>query len=502
VSAAPLAAAKDFSMRETIRVGGGPPAALPRLDGLLFTLGTVLAIELLSQADLPVATPGALMLLPVMYASFTGSRRAGLASVALVLLYSLALFDHPQRPFHYTAAGLQTILTFALVALTAVLLVGTLKSRLARHEASFRLLFAHHPLPMWVYDRSSLAFLEVNQAAVACYGYSHDEFLRLSIIDIRPPADLPRLQENLAAQRPPRQESGPWKHRLRDGSLIDVRIISHTLTFAGREAVLVVAENITERLRVEAQLAQLNAELEQRVAERTAQLELANRELEAFSYSVSHDLRAPLRSILGFSKALMEDYGPALDGAGQQLLRRIQAAGQRMEQLIDGLLGLARLARGEPRREPVSLSELALAIGQELQQAHPERRVALTVQPHMLVESDPRLLQIALENLIGNAWKFTARRDCAQISFRAELRDGVPVYAVRDNGAGFDMAYADRLFGPFQRLHPEQEYPGTGIGLATVQRIVHRLGGRIWAEGAVDRGACFCFTLDERQGAP
>jgi PAS domain S-box-containing protein len=489
-------------MRETIRVGGGPPAALPRLDGTLFTLGTVLAIELLSQSAFPVATPGALMLLPVMYASFTGSLRAGLASAALVLLYAATIFDHPEQPFHYSAAGAQTLATFALVALTAVLLVGNLKSRLAHHESSFRLLFAHHPLPMWVYDRATLAFLEVNQAAVACYGYSREEFLRLSIADIRPPVELPRLKESLAAQRPARQESGPWKHRLRGGQLIDVRVISHTLSFAGREAVLVVAENITERLRAEAQLAQLNAQLEQRVAERTAQLELANRELEAFSYSVSHDLRAPLRSILGFSKALMEDHGPALDSAGQQLLRRIQAAGQRMEQLIDGLLGLARLARGELRHELVPLSELAAAIGQELQQAHPERRVELIVQPHMLVESDPRLLQIAMENLLGTAWKFTARRDCAQITFRAELRDGACVYAVRDNGAGFDMAYADRLFGPFQRLHPERDYPGTGIGLATVQRIVHRLGGRIWAEGAVDRGACFCFTLDEQQRGP
>ncbi len=366
---------------------------------------------------------------------------------------------------------------------------------LREREASFRFLFANNPMPMWVYDAETRRFLEVNAAAVAHYGYSREEFLRMRIDDIRPPEDVPRLLEVVRQSADGLKHSGEWRHRLKDGRIIDVEIVSHRLVFAGRPAALVVAHDVTERKRAERELRALTAELERRVAERTSQLELANKELEAFSYSVSHDLRAPLRSIDGFSQALLEDYADRLDPQGQEYLRRARAASQRMAELIDDLLNLARVARADLRREPVDLSAMARAIAGELQRSQPERRAAFVIADGLVASGDPRLLRVALVNLLGNAWKFTGKQPEARIEFGRTHRDGEPAYFVRDDGAGFDMAYVGKLFGPFQRLHGAAEFEGTGIGLATVQRIVHRHGGRVWAEGAVGRGATFYFTL-------
>lgn len=235
------------------------------------------------------------------------------------------------------------------------------------------------------------------------------------------------------------------------------------------------------------------------LAERVgAGLVTANRELEAFSYSVSHDLRAPLRSIDGFSLALLEDYEGQLDAQGQDYLRRVRAASQRMAQLIDAMLDLSRVSRQELRRDRVDLSALAMEVAAELQATQPGRAVEWVVVPGMWAQGDGKLVRVVLENLLGNAWKFTRDTPSPQIEVGEELREGQSVYYVRDNGAGFDMAYADKLFGAFQRLHRAEEYEGTGIGLATVQRIVHRHGGWVWAEGAPGSGASFIFTLGNR----
>ncbi len=249
----------------------------------------------------------------------------------------------------------------------------------------------------------------------------------------------------------------------------------------------------TVRAHIEKEAAQARASL-------ALKLEVANRELEAFSYSVSHDLRAPLRAVDGFSQALFEDYGAALDERGQEYLRLIRQGCQQMGQLIDDLLNLSRVIQHEISVERTDLAAIARGVVGRLQLADPGRKVAFHAPAELLVEGDPGLLRAALENLIGNAWKFTGKRSDAAIEVGSEAGEsGETVHYVRDNGAGFDMGYAEKLFGAFQRLHAADDFPGTGIGLATVKRIVLRHEGRIWAEGAVGRGATFRFTLGVRR---
>jgi len=236
-------------------------------------------------------------------------------------------------------------------------------------------------------------------------------------------------------------------------------------------------------------------ELAETRAELVRELEHKNRELESFSYAVSHDLRAPLRRIESFSRAVLESQGDRLDEVGQKFLDRVREASQQMSQLIDDVLYLSRVTRAELREQEVSLSDVAAMILSRLQEAEPERKVEVKIRPGVVVSGDGQLLKIALQNLLENAWKFTARQAEARIEFGVTQTSGEPSYFIRDNGAGFDMAYAGRLFGPFQRLHSQHEFPGSGIGLATVQRIIHRHGGQVWAEGLVGQGATFRFTL-------
>jgi len=243
------------------------------------------------------------------------------------------------------------------------------------------------------------------------------------------------------------------------------------------------------------ELQKANTQLETRVTERTVELTQANQELEAFSYSVSHDLQAPLRSMDGFSQILLEGYSDKLDEQGKDYLQRVRSATQRMGMLVDDMLSLSRVTRGEMKQEFVDLSSLVQSITTELQKSQPERQIEFITTPGVTANGDDHLLRILLENLLGNAWKFTGKHPTARIEFGTTQVAGEQVFFVRDDGVGFDMTYADGLFVAFQRLHAADDFPGTGVGLATVQRIVQRHGGRVWAEGEVEKGATFYFTL-------
>ncbi len=362
-------------------------------------------------------------------------------------------------------------------------------------EHRYRTLFESNPHPMWVYDLETLRFITVNDAAIAHYGYSRGEFLAMTIKDIRPEEDVAPLLDAIDGHDGLHTPE-PWKHRLRDGRLIYVEISSHTLDYGGRRARIVLAHDITERRLAQQALEHVNETLERRVGERTRELDISHRELESFSYSVSHDLRAPLQVIDGFGRALVARYSHALDQQARHYLDRIRDNTRQMGELIDDLLSLARVTRTEIRSEPVNLAPKATQIIERLRQRWPDRQVEVDIDEDMSCSGDARLLAVVLENLIENAWKFTARTANARIRIGRKAGEaGENVIFVSDNGAGFDMAYASKLFSAFQRLHAASEFEGTGIGLATVHRIITRHGGRVWAEASLGQGATFQFIL-------
>ncbi len=491
-------------------------------------------------------------------------------------------------------------------------------------QESYEYLFLHHPVPMWIYDTESLRFLLVNHAAQAKYGYSRDEFLSMTIYDIRPMEDRDRLNSFVQLAHPELGSAGLWRHRLQDGTLIAVEILSHALTWEGRDARLVAAydvtrrerslkdlersqasqsailrhsldgiitinergelieanpaaealfgwkqeevrgrtisdllippewrqaheeglrrflgthtsrilgqrlemealrgngerfpveltvvaipdgntfsfsaflRDITDRKRSEQAILELNRDLENKVQERTLHLEALNRELESFSYSVSHDLRSPLRAIAGFSQALEEDFGNRLDPVAQGYLNRIRAATNRMALLIDDLLQLARVSRAPLNPESFDLGELAQSVMAELEENGAGWKGTLEVDHPLPVQGDPKLLRVVVFNLLDNARKFTSKNPEARICVGQSVQDGELAYHFADNGVGFDMAYANKLFVPFQRLHDSRDFEGTGVGLATVHRIVLRHGGRIWVQSEPGRGTTFYLHL-------
>jgi len=276
----------------------------------------------------------------------------------------------------------------------------------------------------------------------------------------------------------------------KNGRVTPIEINATVVETTGGTVIMTLCRDISKRRKAENEIRQLNEVLEQRVRERTI-------ELEAFSYSVSHDLRAPLRSIDGFSQALLEDYENKLDAQGRDYLTRIRTSTRLMAELIEDLLKLSRITRTDMDIVPVNLTRMARSIIDELQKSHPQRIVNIKIAGSLEDSADPRLIRIVLENLLGNAWKFTEKKTVAEIEFGSTKQDHKKVYFIRDNGAGFDMEYADKLFAPFQRLHNVDEYPGTGIGLATVRRIINRHGGTVRAEGLPGHGATFYFTLQE-----
>lgn len=346
---------------------------------------------------------------------------------------------------------------------------------------------------------SKCNFIRVNDSYANVCGFEPDYFIGKNLFDLYPSEELEskfrRVVETGASytvySRPFEFPNQPE----RGTTYWDLAVNPVKNPFGKVEGLLFTLLEVTRRVRAGQELAKYQEHLEELVEERTAELAAVNKELEAFSYSVSHDLRAPLRSIDGFSQALLDDYDRKLDEGGKHMLQRLRANSQNMAELIDDMLDLSRLTRKEMHRQEVDLSALVRDITKELRDTDRDRRVDFAITDNAIVNGDPILLKAMMENLLGNAWKFTGKRKDALIEFGVTQQDGNTTYFVRDNGAGLDMAYADKLFGAFQRLHSESEFSGTGIGLATVQRIIYRHGGKVWAEAEVNKGATFYFTL-------
>lgn len=344
--------------------------------------------------------------------------------------------------------------------------------------------------------------LQFNRQAEQVFGYQAEEVLGRSLDILMPERfrQSHKKQVHEFGKEPVNIRTAMQREyisALRKGGIeFPIEASISKMNFDGKFIYTVALNDVSERLRIEKELARYRLHLEELVDERTRELGMAYKELEAFSYSVSHDLRAPLRRIDGFSQFLLEDHSSQLDADGQDYLRRIRSSAQRMSMLIDDMLSLSRVSRKDLKKARIDLSDLVRSVVSNLFEAGSDRQVNFAIQDTPLVECDPGLMHIALENLLQNAWNYTARTDQATISFSHSLdQDGQPVFELRDNGVGFDMRYVGKIFGVFERLHDDAEFKGTGIGLATVHRIIERHGGRIWAEGKPGEGAVFYFTL-------
>jgi PAS domain S-box-containing protein len=433
--------------------------------------------------------------------------RAHLMSNIRTILAALEAEEHRLLTQRNQSAAAQSARTRGALAAGTALLIALLifagviiEGHVSKLQASARLLRrqadlldkAQGPIVVW---QLGGAIEYWNHGAEELFGFSPQQAVGQNHNDLLHrlrPLEISRVQEVL-------ERDGEWNGELTyviDGREIVVRSrMTLVIEPDGRKTVLKASRDVTSEKRAQEQLRQLNRELEQRVRDRTAQLEATNKELEAFAYSVSHDLRAPLRGIDGWSLALLEDYGPALDQNAHQYLERVRAETQRMGMLIDDLLTLSRLTRLELRRESVDLTSLARTIAGRLREAEPNRSMDFSIQEGLTAVGDAHLLDVALSNLMSNAVKFTGPRPRARIDFGQTGYEYQRAFFVRDNGVGFDMAYAGTLFGAFQRLHKHAEFPGTGIGLATAQRVMRRHGGRIWADARLDQGATFYFTI-------
>lgn len=367
------------------------------------------------------------------------------------------------------------------------------REALVESEERYRLLF--HTSVDAVFETSpDGGITSANPAACALFGRSQADLCaggRASVVA----AEDVRVGQLLEERRRTGQTRGQLTMVRGDGSRFEAEVASAEYMRHGRLYTSVVVRDITQRLAHEQEILALNQMLSERVCQRTAELEAANAELRSFAHSVAHDLRSPIAAIDGFGGALEECLGPNVSPSARHYVGRMRAAARRMNEFVDALLSMAQVSQKQLVIEAVDLSSMASAVLSELREGDRTRRVNAYVQPGLSVRGDRRLLRMLLENLISNAWKFTSNRPVAEISFTATQQQGALLYCIRDNGAGFDMKYVDKLFGSFQRLHAESEFPGTGVGLANVARIVRRHGGRVWAEGVEDVGAAFYFTL-------
>jgi PAS domain S-box-containing protein len=403
------------------------------------------------------------------------------------------------RPCHLEARFAQSGPDELVVTIRDITDRVNAETALRASETRFRQFADSMPFVVWMIDVDTEKFIYVSPAYSHIFGDTVDALYAEPRLWFRwvHPDDQERVRNNVRLMDGTTTRSVEFRVVRRGGQVGMIHMLYVPIRNPQGQVLFHtgIAEDITERRMAEAQIRRLNEVLEAHVQQRTADLEVVVQELESFSYSVSHDLRAPLRTINGFSQMLLEDYGAVLGAEGSQALDRIRSASTRMATLIDDILDLSRVSRSELHRVPVNLSEMVQLIALDLQLNHPERRAEFVITPDLWARADPNLIEVLLNNLLGNAWKYTSKHAQARIVFGALPDQGGPIYFVQDDGAGFDMTYVDKLFVAFQRLHHAEEFDGSGVGLATVQRIVQRHGGRVWAEGAIEQGATFYFTL-------
>ena len=459
------------------------PLFMPRIDFEVLaahlipeSVAQLRASDTTGMMVVPLATGGELI--GVLWILRHGARHAPLDEIDLEIVQDLA--DH-------AALAIMNARLFQRLERSEQLRAA--EERAVQASSLLDAIIENIPDMVFVKDAERLAFVRLNRAGEDLLGLSRSQLIGKTDFDFFPASEaeffVAKDRETLAASRVIEIPEEPI-HTPRGTRWLHTKKVPLRDAAGVPRYLLGISHDVTERKHALAELSAAKSAAED-----------ANRELESFSYSVAHDLRTPLRAIDGFSLALAEDYGDRLDVEGRRYLVRVRDAAQRMAELIDDLLTLSRVTRSELRRDRVDLTAVAHTVLGALQRLEPGRRVEVVIAPGLCADADPQLAAILLDNLLGNAWKFTARSAAARIELGQTTVDGVVAFFVRDNGAGFDMAYRDKLFGVFQRLHPEAEFPGTGIGLATVARITQRHRGRIWADGQLGAGATFYFTLTE-----
>lgn len=455
--------------------------------------------------------------IPIMISAYLGGIYAGMLATTLSLLIADYYFLPPFHSWSVASAGDRWQLGFIVVAGVVISCLNEAMHRARRREelanqksqeaeahigsalkdnADLREALNEHAIVAITNAKGKITF--VNEKFCAISKYSRAELIGQ---DHRIINSGHHTKEFFRTLWDTITEGGVWhgeiKNRAKDGSYywVDTTIVPFLDPEGKPRQYIAIRADISERKRIEQEVLELNVDLEKRVAERTEELQIANKELESFSYSVSHDLRAPLRAVDGFSQAVIEDYGSQLPEEGQRYLKTIRSGAQKMGALIDDLLTFSRLHRLPIRSVPTNTEALVRGVLLEILAGEGERSIKTNISNLQPSLGDPALLKQVWTNLLSNALKYTRKRSPALIDIGSQERDGETVYFVRDNGTGFDMRYVDKLFGVFQRLHRVEDYEGTGVGLAIVQRIVHRHGGRVWAEGVSDQGATFYFTL-------